>query len=71
VLGSAVFHVIGGCGTLLIDGIAFAWEEHKTVHIPDFAGIDHANTGDAPAFPVRGHRNRGQETPGYHQERAA
>jgi hypothetical protein len=68
---STVFHVIGGCGTLLIDGIAFAWEEHETVITAVFAGIDHANTGDAPAFPVRGHRNRVQETPGHHQERAA
>lgn len=67
---SAVFHVIGGTGTSVIDGASFDWAERDTFTAPVFAEIDHTNTGDEPAFLVRVHDRPLQEKLGYYEERA-
>lgn len=67
---SSVFHVIGGQGHSVVDGVRFDWTAKDTFTAPVFAALDHANTGDEPAFLIRVHDRPLQEKLGYYEERA-
>ena len=66
---SAVFHVVAGRGTTIINGVAHAWGPKDTFSAPVFAEIEHKTAGDAPAFLVRIHDTPLQEKIGYYEER--
>jgi gentisate 1,2-dioxygenase len=67
---SAVFHVVEGRGTSVINGITYSWGPKDTFSAPVFAKIDHKAIGDSPAFLVRIHDTPLQEKIGYYEERA-
>lgn len=67
---SAVFHVVSGSGTSIIDGISHAWSAKDTFSAPPFAVIEHTAKGTEPAFLVRIHDAPMQEKLGYYEERA-
>ncbi len=66
----AVFHVVAGRGSTIVNGVAHAWGPKDTFSAPVFAEIEHKTTGDAPAFLVRIHDTPLQEKIGYTEERA-
>ena len=66
---SAVFHVVKGRGTSVIDGVAHAWGPKDTFSAPVFAAIEHMSKGAEPAFLVRIHDTPLQEKIGYYEER--
>ena len=47
---SAVYHVIGGTGQTIVDGVELAWAPHDTFALPGWAAHEHHNLGDEPAF---------------------
>ena len=65
---SAVYHVVSGEGTSVVNGVRHAWKAKDTFSAPVFADIQHASTGDA--FLVRVHDAPLQEKLGYYEERA-
>ena len=67
---SAVFHVVQGRGTSIINGVTHAWGPKDTFSAPVFAAIEHKATSDTPAFLVRIHDTPLQEKIGYYEERA-
>jgi gentisate 1,2-dioxygenase len=66
---SAVFHVVSGRGTSIINGKRHAWQAKDTFSAPVFAGVEHEASGEA-AFLVRIHDAPLQEKLGYYEERA-
>ncbi len=67
---SAVFHVISGTGTSIINGTHHAWGPKDTFSAPPFAEIEHTASGRNKAFLVRIHDAPLQEKLGYYEERA-
>ena len=67
---SAVFHVVSGRGTSVINGQKQTWGPKDTFSAPVFAEMEHVASGDAPAFLVRIHDTPLQEKIGYYEERA-
>lgn len=67
---SAVFHVVSGRGTSIVNGVTHAWGPKDSFSVPVFAAIEHKTSGDAPAFLVRIHDTPLQEKIGYYEERA-
>ena len=65
---SAVFHVVKGRGTTIIDGKTIEWGPKDTFSAPVFAEIDHSAV-DQPAFLIRVHDRPLQEKLGYYEER--
>lgn len=47
---SAVYHVVRGSGTSVIDGQQLDWTEHDTFALPTWAEHKHANTGSGDAL---------------------
>ena len=47
---SAVYHVVGGSGRTIVDGVAFDWVEGDFFAIPPRAVHEHANPGAKPAI---------------------
>jgi gentisate 1,2-dioxygenase len=47
---SAVYHVMGGSGRTIIDGVALDWREGDFVAVPPRAAHQHANAGTEPAI---------------------
>ncbi|MDQ0503626.1 cupin domain-containing protein [Xanthobacter agilis] len=66
---SAVFHVVGGRGTAVVNGERFAFGPADTFSAPVFADITHAAAGAEPAFLIRIHDRPLQERLGYYEER--
>jgi gentisate 1,2-dioxygenase len=67
---SAVFHVVSGRGSSVINGKTQTWGPKDTFSAPVFAAIEHASSGETPAFLVRIHDTPLQEKIGYYEERA-
>jgi gentisate 1,2-dioxygenase len=78
--GSAVYHIVQGEGTTIIDGKKFTWSKGDVIALPPWALHEHANTSDsedailfsiqdAPVFRALGlyHEEEFTET-GGHQE---
>ena len=65
---SAVFHVVAGKGTSVINGNRHSWGPKDTFSAPVFAAIEHEAKGE-PAFLVRIHDAPLQEKLGYYEER--
>lgn len=66
---SAVFHVVSGRGTSVINGTTHAWGPKDTISAPVFATMEHRSSGDEPAFLIRIHDTPLQEKIGYYEER--
>ena len=66
---SAVFHVVSGRGSSIVDGVTHAWGPKDTFSAPVFAAIEHKTSGEAPAFVIRIHDTPLQEKLGYYEER--
>ena len=47
---SAVYHVVRGSGTSIIDGKALAWKERDTFALPGWAAHEHVNDSSEPAL---------------------
>jgi gentisate 1,2-dioxygenase len=47
---SAVYHVVQGAGSTLMDGIRYEWEERDFFAIPPLVRHEHANEGREPAI---------------------
>jgi gentisate 1,2-dioxygenase len=47
---SAVYHVVGGAGRTVVDGVTFEWGEGDFFAVPPRAVHQHANPGGAPAI---------------------
>ncbi len=67
---SAVYHVISGSGTSVINGVTHSWGPKDSFSAPVFAAIEHKASGDEPAFLIRIHDTPLQEKLGYYEERA-
>lgn len=65
---SAIFHVIKGSGTTLVDGQEISWSAKDTFSIPVFSKITH--TADSEAFLMRVHDKPLQEKLRYYEERS-
>ncbi|OYX74976.1 MAG: cupin [Rhizobiales bacterium 32-66-11] len=66
---SAVFHVVSGRGTTVVNGERFAFGPADTFSAPVFASITHEADAAAPAFLIRIHDRPLQERLGYYEER--
>jgi gentisate 1,2-dioxygenase len=66
---SAVFHVIAGKGTSIVEGVRHDWVARDTFSAPVFAKIEHRAADDEPAFLIRIHDAPLQERLGYYEER--
>ena len=67
---SALFHVIAGQGSSVVNGVRHDWTSKDSFSAPVFAEIEHRNTGSEPAFLIRVHDQPLQEKLGYYEERA-
>ncbi len=67
---SNVFHVVGGRGSSVINGVTHNWGPKDSFSAPVFAEIEHKATGSEPAFVIRIHDTPLQEKLGYYEERA-
>ncbi len=67
---SAVYHVVSGRGSTMINGATHHWGPKDTFSAPVFAAIEHTSASDSPAFLVRIHDTPLQEKLGYYEERA-
>ncbi len=67
---SALFHVVSGSGTSLVNGVRHDWTSKDSFSAPVFAEIEHRNEGSEPAFLIRVHDQPLQEKLGYYEERA-
>ncbi len=47
---SAVYHVVRGAGSTIVDGKAVAWKERDTFSLPGWAVHEHVNSGAEPAI---------------------
>lgn len=47
---SAVYHVLGGSGTTVIDGVAIKWQERDTFALPGWAVHEHISDSAEPAL---------------------
>jgi gentisate 1,2-dioxygenase len=47
---SAVYHVVRGSGTTIVDGKPVAWQERDTFALPGWAVHEHINSGSRPAL---------------------
>jgi gentisate 1,2-dioxygenase len=65
---SAVFHVVSGRGTSIVNGQRHTWGPKDTFSAPVFAEIEHTALAE-PAFLVRIHDEPLQEKIGYYEER--
>lgn len=64
---SAVFHVVSGSGTTIINGKTFEWKAKDTFSVPVFAKVEHKS--DEEAFLIYVHDTPLQEKLGYYEER--
>jgi gentisate 1,2-dioxygenase len=47
---SAVYHVVRGSGSTIVDGKVVAWQERDTFALPGWAIHEHVNSGNEPAI---------------------
>lgn len=47
---SAVYHVVRGSGSTIVDGQSVAWKERDTFSLPGWAVHEHVNAGSTPAI---------------------
>lgn len=64
---SAVFHVVSGSGSSIIDGKTIEWKAKDTFSVPVFSKIEHKSGDDA--FLIYVHDTPLQEKLGYYEER--
>lgn len=65
---SAVFHVVKGAGSSVVDGEQIRWQAKDTFSAPVFAELQHRAV-QGPAFLIRVHDRPLQEKFGYYRER--
>jgi len=65
---SAIFHVVRGSGSTLVNGQEIRWQAKDTFSVPVFAELSHR--AEEECFLIRVHDKPLQEKLGYYEERA-